>query len=197
MSPEEYLKEPYARILIPEGEGYSAELLEFPGCFAQGETPDEAFRNLDQAALAWIQTSLEQGHEIPPPSMNAGYAGKVALRLPRSIHKMASRLAQRDGVSLNQFLLSSISARVGAEDLYSRITDKLDDRIMACVSGTKLLSASTSRLNIFLVYNNPIQATAPANNFQFPNTIDAIIAHASNQGLLTESVEEIKNGGSD
>jgi hypothetical protein len=37
---QEYLREPYARILIPDAlGGYSADIfLDFPGCFAQGET---------------------------------------------------------------------------------------------------------------------------------------------------------------
>lgn len=135
MAPEEYLKQPYSRVLIPDAEGYSSEILEFPGCYAQGKTPEEAFKNLEEAALAWIESSLEQGHEIPPPSFNAGYGGKIALRLPRSIHRLAAQMAERDGVSLNQFLVSAIAARIGAEDLYDRIVRRLDVRI-ACTVGT-------------------------------------------------------------
>jgi predicted RNA binding protein YcfA (HicA-like mRNA interferase family) len=33
----EYLKKPYGRLLVPEDEGgYRAEIIEFPGCFAEG-----------------------------------------------------------------------------------------------------------------------------------------------------------------
>ncbi len=70
-SSEEYLKEPYSRILIPDENGFfSAEIMEFPGCFAEGKTADEAMHNLEEAAKSWIEASLEQGHEIPEPFMN-------------------------------------------------------------------------------------------------------------------------------
>ncbi len=119
---EQYLKAPYARILIPESDGtYTAEILEFPGCLAQGDTAQEALANLEQAARGWIVAALEQGQEIPPPTTNQGFSGRLALRLPRSLHKQATRLAQRDGTSLNQFLVTAVAARVGAEDIFNKI----------------------------------------------------------------------------
>jgi predicted RNase H-like HicB family nuclease len=122
-----YLRQPYARILIPENEGgFFAEVLEFPGCFAEGETPDEAFHNLESVAESWIEACLEQGQEIPPPSANHSYAGKIALRLPRDLHRLASHKAERDGVSLNQVLVTAIAAWVGADNLFERIAHKIE-----------------------------------------------------------------------
>jgi predicted RNase H-like HicB family nuclease len=127
-TPEDYLKEPYSRILIPnEGGGYSAEILEFPGCFAEGGTADEAMRNLEQAAISWIDAAVNQGQEIPEPYMNQGYGGRIALRLPRSLHRQAVRLAERDGVSLNQFLVSAIAERVGARDCFFWLRERLKE----------------------------------------------------------------------
>lgn len=127
---QEYLKQPYARILIPdEHGGYSAEILEFPGCFAEGETPDETMQTLERAAESWIQAALDQGQEIPPPFMNQDYGGKVSLRMPRSIHRKAVQFAARDGTSLNQYLLSSISAGIGAGELYNRLVSQLTETI--------------------------------------------------------------------
>ena len=92
-TPEEYLKEPYSRVLVPdEAGGYSAEMLEFPGCFAEGETAEETMQALERAAESWIQAALEQGQEIPQPFISQGYGGKVALRLPKSFHRKASNL---------------------------------------------------------------------------------------------------------
>ncbi len=128
--PEDFLKQPYARILIPEEDGtYSAEILEFPGCFSEGQNPDEAIANLENAALSWIEAALDQGQEIPEPSINQGYGGKIALRLPRSIHRRAAELAARDNTSLNQFILSAIAAKIGAEDLYIALINKLENRL--------------------------------------------------------------------
>jgi len=113
--------------LIPEEDGrFSAEVLEFPGCYSQGGNASEAFDNLEKAATAWIETCLELGQEIPPPSVNHGYSGRIALRLPRGLHRVAVRKAQRDGISLNQCLVTAIAAWVGADNLYERITHRVE-----------------------------------------------------------------------
>jgi predicted RNase H-like HicB family nuclease len=126
-----YLQRPYARILIPdEAGGFHAEVLEFPGCFAQGETPDEAYQDLEGAAQSWIEARLAQGQEIPEPFNNLGYSGKIALRLPRSIHRRAAMLAERDKVSLNSFLMTAIASRVGAEDVYTQIAMSVERGLM-------------------------------------------------------------------
>ncbi|MDO8432536.1 MAG: type II toxin-antitoxin system HicB family antitoxin [Candidatus Binatus sp.] len=125
--PQDYLKLPYARILIPEEDGaFSAEVLEFPGCYSQGDNAGEAFENLEKAAVAWIEACQELGQEIPPPSSNQGYGGKIALRLPRGLHRLAAHKAERDRVSLNQCLVTAIAAWVGADNLYERITHKIE-----------------------------------------------------------------------
>jgi predicted RNase H-like HicB family nuclease len=129
-SAQEYVKQPYARILIPDEQGgYSAEILEFPGCFAEGETADETMQALERAAESWIEAALEQGQEIPSPFINHGYGGKVALRLPRSIHRKAAQFAARDGTSLNQHLLSCIAGGIGASELYTRLANQLTETI--------------------------------------------------------------------
>ena len=119
------LKKPYSRILIPDEEGgYSAEILEFPGCFAQGETPNEAFENLENAAKAWVEASQEQGLDIPSPAENHKFSGKIVLRMPRSLHKKVAKLSERDGTSINQFLVTSIATRVGAEDYHYHLCNQ-------------------------------------------------------------------------
>jgi predicted RNase H-like HicB family nuclease len=112
----------YTRIILPAEEGgFTGEILEFPGCFAEGDSPDEIFENLERAATSWIEAALEQDQDIPEPAENQRYGGKIALRLPRSIHRQAARMAERDSTSLNQFLLAAISARVGAADVCARM----------------------------------------------------------------------------
>lgn len=114
-TPQEYLKGPYARTLIPEeGGGYSAEILEFPGCYSFGDTPDEAMRNLEDAAANWIEATLAQGQSIPEPSAHHEFSGKFLLRMPPSVQRKAAQLADRERMSLNTYLVSAISAAVGA-----------------------------------------------------------------------------------
>jgi predicted RNase H-like HicB family nuclease len=150
MSPSDILKKPYARILIPEDDGgYSAELLEFPGCFACGKTAGEAIENLEKASISWIEVAKHHNQDIPEPLANYGYSGKLNLRLPRSVHKQAARFAQKDAVSLNQFFMSAIASRVGAEDLYDRLVEKIENRI------TQLAFSATAK-NVFVGCHQPL-----------------------------------------
>ena len=124
------LGEPYARIIMPDDQGgFAAQVLEFPGCFADGESPEEAYGNLEEAAENWIESALAQRFPIPPPFATQGYSGTISLRLPKSLHRRAAEFAHRDGASLNQFLVSAIAQRLGAEDIYGAIASKIDDRI--------------------------------------------------------------------
>jgi predicted RNase H-like HicB family nuclease len=112
---DEILKRSYSRVLRPAEEGgYNAEILEFPGCVTQGETLEEAYANLEDAARGWLEAVIELGQNVPEPTAENEYSGKIVLRLPRSLHRTAATLSQRDGVSLNTFLATAIAERVGA-----------------------------------------------------------------------------------
>jgi len=141
-TPADYLRQPYTRVLIPEQEGgYSAEILEFPGCYSQGETAEEAIQNVEEAARNWIEATLASGKPIPDPSTDYEHGGKIALRLPRSLHRQAMRLAERDGVSLNHWLTTAIAARIGAEDLCNRLAERIQH------SWTSAALAADNRFN--------------------------------------------------
>ncbi len=130
-SPEEYLKKPYSRMLIPDEDTgtFTAQILEFPGCLAQGDTPQEAYERLERVALSWIETALDAGQDIPLPVSTSEYGGKVALRLPKSLHKQAVLAAEQDGTSLNQFIVAALAERIGTRRLYDCLADKLDRRM--------------------------------------------------------------------
>ena len=110
----EYLKKPYGRLLVPEDEGgYRAEIVEFPGCFAEGETAAEAAANLEDAAHSWLEATIAKGQTVPAPMEELDYSGKLVVRLPKSLHRHAAYAANREGVSLNQFIVSSIAEQTG------------------------------------------------------------------------------------
>jgi len=68
LNPRELLKRPYTRVLIPDEESgtFTAQIIEFPGCIAQGATPAEAYERLEAVAESWIEAALEMQQEIPP-----------------------------------------------------------------------------------------------------------------------------------
>ena len=121
--PADYLKRPYSRTLIPEQDGsFRAEMIEFPGCIALSDTAPEALAMLEDIAASWLAAALERGQPIPEPMENLEFSGKFVLRLPKSLHKKAARVAERDGVSLNQFIVSSLAQSIGERSADKSVT---------------------------------------------------------------------------
>jgi predicted RNase H-like HicB family nuclease len=112
----EYLKRPYGRMVVPESDGsFRSEIVEFPGCFAVGDTAAEALTNLERVAESWLDATIAKGQRIPEPLDNSGFSGKLVVRLPRTLHKRATYTAANEGVSLNAFIVSCIAEHVGAK----------------------------------------------------------------------------------
>ena len=58
--------------LSPEdGGGFLATVPDLPGCMSDGETPEEAIANVQDAILAWMEAARDLGHDIPKPSRRA------------------------------------------------------------------------------------------------------------------------------
>ncbi len=51
-----------------DGGGYLATIPQLPGCISDGETPDEAVRNVLDAQDAWIEEARETGRPVPAPA---------------------------------------------------------------------------------------------------------------------------------
>lgn len=108
------LKRPYARLVVPETDGtYRGEMLEFPGCIATGDTPAEAIEAVEDVADAWLQSALANHQPIPDPVDNAEFSGRLVLRMPKNLHKKAALLAEHEGVSLNQFIVTCLAEQIG------------------------------------------------------------------------------------
>jgi len=50
-----------------EDQAYIAEVPELPGCMADGETYQEAIKNVEIIIQEWIETAKKLGREIPEP----------------------------------------------------------------------------------------------------------------------------------
>lgn len=51
-----------------DGGGYFATVPDLPGCMSDGETPEEAVANVQDAILSWIEAATELGREVPLPT---------------------------------------------------------------------------------------------------------------------------------
>ena len=97
-----------------EGGGFLAEILDLPGCIAEGETVEEAMDNLKEALAAWTATANELGRRIPEPSTaRERYSGKWVQRVPKSLHAKLATEAKREGVSLNALATAFLAEGMG------------------------------------------------------------------------------------
>jgi len=155
-SPNEFLKKPYSRVVIPDEESgtYTAQILEFPGCITEGDTPQEAYERLEEVALSWIEAAIDMGQDIPSPLSTYEYGGKIALRLPKGLHKQVALAAERDGTSVNQFIVMAISEKVGASRFYYYLVEEFERR----------LAQTAANVASIILSNYPVQAPVPSFN---------------------------------
>lgn len=57
-----------------DGGGFLATVSDLPRCMSDGETPEEALVNVQDAILSWIEAAQDLGRDIPPPSRVAAIA---------------------------------------------------------------------------------------------------------------------------
>lgn len=60
-----------------------------------------------------METYLAEGWALPDPAVHHGFSGQFRVRLPRSLHAWLVREAQREGVSLNTFLIACLAEARG------------------------------------------------------------------------------------
>ncbi|MFB2833729.1 type II toxin-antitoxin system HicB family antitoxin [Floridanema evergladense] len=144
---EFYLSLKYPITLYPDSDpevGYVIEIKDLPGCMTQGETVDEAMSNIEEARELWIEAVYEQGNDIPLPSTENQYSGRVLLRMPRSLHQQLVENAEREEVSFNQYVVSLLSERNAYRDI-DKINKQLDS-IHSLLSEQKVSSLSKEQL---------------------------------------------------
>jgi hypothetical protein len=49
---------------------------------------------------------------VPPPGAAAAHSGKLLVRMPRSLHAELTRASEREGTSLNGYIVAALSASV-------------------------------------------------------------------------------------
>ena len=109
---------PYAIVVVHDvdehgNSGWVAEVEELPGAVSQGRTPVEAVERVREAMRDWIAVALEDGVAIPEPRATADFSGRFVVRVPTSLHADLVRNAEREGVSLNQFVMGALAGAVG------------------------------------------------------------------------------------
>ena len=115
---DDYLDLPYRIVIVHDrdedgNEGFVAEVEELPGAVSQGATLEEAASRIYDAMAGWISVALEDGREIPEPRDADAYSGRFLVRIPRGLHAELARQAAQEGVSLNQYVATTLAAASG------------------------------------------------------------------------------------
>ncbi len=90
-----------------DGESFwVAESKVLNGCASQGDTAEEAIKELEINEKEWIEEAVSSGKTLPPKRIRELkiYNGKIALRTSPLVHKEAVALSDDLGISLNQYI---------------------------------------------------------------------------------------------
>jgi RNA polymerase sigma-B factor len=112
-------EQPYHIELVQEdapGGRWVAQVAELPRCVAVGETPDEAARRIQVAIRESVADSVGKGRKAPKPGATSSHSGRLLIRMSPALHAELARAAERNEVSLNQFITTSLATAVSAHD---------------------------------------------------------------------------------
>jgi antitoxin HicB len=90
-----------------EDQCYVVTLPAWQNAQTHGATLEEATRNGREVLALLIESA--QRHGEPIPDAERRYSGNLRLRLPISMHARLARDAEREGISLNQWIVSKLA----------------------------------------------------------------------------------------
>src|SRR3972149_353464 len=110
---DELAAQPWSREVVADEDGvFVASVPELEGCFADGDSAEEALANLEQVLREWLELAVEEREAIPEPRRQSSelYSGRFSVRVPRSLHRALSERAAAEGSSLNQLITVLLAA---------------------------------------------------------------------------------------
>src|SRR3712207_3823311 len=78
-------------------------------------------------------------------------SGRLLLRMPAELHAELARAAEREGVSLNAFITSSLASRVGWGDAEGPAADRQTRTVLAVLVANAVVLAIAAAAAIALV----------------------------------------------
>ncbi len=87
-----------------EDECYIANIAELKGCVADGETIEEATKEIKDALASYIAACLEAGYKIPEPLKPSDFKGQIPYRTTSEKHYKLAQKAKITGKSINSII---------------------------------------------------------------------------------------------
>ena len=126
-------KYPFRARVVAEGD-YVVDFPDLPGAMTGAERLEDLPAMIKEVSELWLEGEYEDDHTIPSPTIwdyENEYSGRFNVRLPSSLHETLVSGAQREGVSLNQYVV----ALLARGDAQARIEQRLNDLEKALLGG--------------------------------------------------------------
>jgi len=154
---EELALLPWSRDVVADEDGvFIASIPELEGCFADGDSVEEALANLEDVLRDWLTLAVEEGSEIPAPRRQTyeDFSGRFSVRVPKSLHRKLSERAEKEAASLNQLVSVLLAHAVeGVQARSSRrngLVDVHEDIAADAVRSTRESIAALKGIATFL-----------------------------------------------
>jgi len=144
-----------------EDQAYVVTCPAFPGLSAFGNTEEEAVTEAKVALGAMIEACRKKKIPLPEPRTVETYSGQTRLRLSKTLHRQAVAMAEAEEVSLNQYIVDALAARVAGEQVASRVLGEVKQHLKE----TQLTAASASALALHDAVTRYVKKTTTEEEF--------------------------------
>lgn len=93
-----------------EDELFIGRVVEFPSLAAHGDTLEKALREIKKVVEFVVADMAASGETMIEPLSRRHYSGRLNLRMPPQLHRQLSAEAERQKVSLNQWITMKLSS---------------------------------------------------------------------------------------
>lgn len=111
------------------GQEWTAEFFDVPGVIGGGETEVEAIEDAFYNLNAHLQFLKEDGEALPDVSLldDNQYSGKMPFRTSKSTHRRMKMAADREGISINQFINEAVMEKLTKSEYSKYMIDVIDE----------------------------------------------------------------------
>jgi predicted HicB family RNase H-like nuclease len=103
---DEYI---YSVVWSDDDEVFVGRVVEFPSLAAHGDTMEDALKEIREVVGYVLKDLIESGETVPVPLNKRQFSGKLNLRMPKHLHRQLTAEAEREGVSLNQWINTKLA----------------------------------------------------------------------------------------
>jgi len=158
---------------------FKATVAELPDVAIFEKTYEAAYAQAIEVIESLYELSIEDGGNFPEARSQAeslGYSGRLTLRMPRWLHAQLGGQADAENISLNQYLISMLSAAGSINALVGEASGMIASKSLAQGSiAYQEWYKSEKAHALYRIAGTTIEEINPL-RFAFPNPSDEVIS---------------------